>query len=178
MKKLSMIAVLFGFTVGQASAQSFENTMAREFQEISKNAGQIRAAFLRRSPLSSQSAAAPVTPAKGFNGTFKCGNRPQFSIKLNNDGTVTINGDQLATDGADHPYQGIQYNNTFVDANTLKMRSFGKLNGYDIDGHITLKISEDSKTLAVSRNDKTSVNGRRIGVDESFTCSRSFWNTW
>ena len=176
MKKLSMIAVLFGFTAGQASAQSFENTMALEFQGISKNAGQIRATLLSRSPLSSQSTAAPVTPAKGFNGAFKCGNRPQFRIKLNTDGTVTINGDQLATDGADHPYRGIQYNNIFVDANTLKMRSFGKFNGYDIDGNITLKLSED--TLSVSKNDKTSVNGRRIGVDESFTCSRSFWNTW
>lgn len=173
MKELGMIAALFGIAAGQASAQSFENKLAQEFQGLSQITGQVRAAFMSPGPLGSQSAAGPVTPSKGFNGVFNCGSRPGYRIKLNNDGTVTINGDQLTPDGADHPYQGIYYNNIFVDANTYKGRTFGRFNGYDIDGSITLKLSEDA--LSVTKNDKTSVNGRRIGVDESYTCSRTLW---
>ena len=176
MKKLGMIAALFGFAAGQALAQSFENKMAQEFQEHSKNNGQVRAAFLSRGPLSSQPAVAPVTPAKGFNGTFHCGSRPGFHIQLNNDGTVTINGDQLTPDGADdHPYRGIQCTSIFVDAYTFKRRTFGRFNDYHADATILLKLSEDGKFISVSSNDKTSVNGKRIGVDESYTCSRTLW---
>ena len=119
-----------------------------------------------------------MTPAKGFSGIFNCESRRPFRIDLNSDGTVTINGDQLMPDGTDHPYQGIQYNSSFVDENTFKMRSFGKFNGYDIESTIVLKISAGRKILSVTKNDRTSVNGRRIGVDESYECSRSFWNTW
>lgn len=175
MKMTAMMVGLLGLVAaGQASAQSFEAQAAEGINRMSVEIGQARGGWTLR-PVAARAA---VTPSKGFDSSFKCGSHPTLLIALNADGTVTINGDHLVPDGADHPYKGIQYNCSFVDANTFKIRTFGKFGSTDIDAYLTLTIVDGGRTLSVSKNDKTSLNGRRIGEDESYACSRSFWRHW
>ncbi len=124
------------------------------------------------------SASPAVAPAKEFGSLFKCENRPALSIELKNDGTVTVNGDNLVPDGADHPYAGLSYNCFFADANTFKIRVFGKLGSIDVDSDMTMTLVDGGRNLRVSKADKSSKDGRRIGENENYACSRAFFQRW
>ena len=175
MKTSGLLAgLLAALAVGQASAESFELQAGREIKNLSAATERFRSQRVPALPW----AQAAVVPAKEFGSLFKCENRPALSIELKGDGTVTVNGDNLVPDGADHPYKGIQYNCSFADEKTFKIRIFGQLGSVEVDADMTMAIVDGGRTLTVTKNDKSASRGKRIGEDETYTCSRAFFQRW